>query len=397
MKFFFIVIRNLFSIIIFAFSATLYAQQSINFEKGTFSEILAKAKSQKKLVFLDAFAVWCGPCKMMEKNVFPLPSVREYYNANFINARIDMEKGEGISIAQRYGIRSYPSYLFLNGDGEVVKQTVGYMGEEPFLAFAKEANNPKYATSSNKELFEKGESSPEFLLNMMQLYSQNNFPLAQKASERYFQGKKSQPLSKEEVGMLLYFTKSTTDENYKTFQSRKNEIVAHTSEDIFNQFDSNLKMSKILEKALDTKTGRIDDGLFYKEAIPLIGAAEAETALNRTKVIMYANAGLFDEYEKAALKYYTQLENFSQDELLQAAYIFSEHITNPASLSKAQEWAEKSVMQSETPENTYILAKLYAKSGKKENAKTYAESSVHLANQQGKDASAAIQLLQTLK
>jgi len=391
------VIRNLLSSIILLISATIFAQETINFEKGTFKEILAKAKQEKKLVFLDAFAVWCGPCKMMEKNIFPLPAVRDYYNANFINAKIDMEKGEGIGIAQQYGVRSYPSYLFLNGDGEVVKQTIGYMGEEAFLAFAKEANNPKYATSSNKELFEKGESSPEFLLNMMQLYAQSNFPLAQKASERYFDVKKNQPLTQEEVGMLLYFTKAVSDKNYSTFQTRKSEIVAFISEDVYKQFDTNIKISNLLEKAINTKTGLIDDDVFYKGAIPLVGAEEAETALYRTKVIMYANAGHFAEYEKAALKYYSKSENFSQDELLQAAFIFSEHVDNPASLRKAQEWAEKSVMLAETPENTYILAKLYAKTGQKDNAKTYAESSVHLSETQGKDATRAKQLLQTLK
>ncbi|MGZ5193137.1 MAG: thioredoxin family protein, partial [Kaistella sp.] len=140
--------NKLFSLFIFFISVTVLSQESINFEKGTFKEILAKAKSEKKLVFMDAYAVWCGPCKMMEKNIFPLESVREYYNANFINARFDMEKGEGREIAAKYGVRSYPSFLFLNGDGEVVMNSYGYMGEEAFLAVAKEANNPKFRTAS---------------------------------------------------------------------------------------------------------------------------------------------------------------------------------------------------------------------------------------------------------
>lgn len=389
--------KRLFTLIIFSVSLSIFAQESIRFEQGTFKDILAKAKTEKKLVFLDAFAVWCGPCKMMEKNIFTLPAVHSFYNSHFINARFDMEKGEGIDIARKYGIRSYPAFLFLNGDGEVVKQTYGYMAEEAFLAFAKEASDPKLATASIKELFEKGASSPEFLLNMMQLYSQSDFPLAQKASERFFEVKKNQPLTKDELGILLYFTKSPTDVNYKTFVARKPEIINLMSADIYHQFDTNIKISHIMEEAFDQKTGLINDDYFYEKAIPLVGKAEAETALNRTKIIVYASAGRFAEYEKAALQYYKTPENFDPEELLRAAWLFSEHVTTPASLKKAEEWAEKSVMRSETVENTYILARLYAKNGKKDNAKMYAETSIKLAENQGKDASLATKLLESLK
>lgn len=389
--------KNLFSFFIFFISLTVFSQESINFEKGSFKEILAKAKSEKKLVFMDAFAVWCGPCKMMEKNIFPLKSVREYYNANFINARFDMEKGEGREIAMKYGVRSYPSFLFLNGDGEVVMNSYGYMGEEAFLAVAKEANNPKFRTASNKELFEKGETDPEFLLNMMRLFSDSDYELAKKVSERYFKVKKDQPLTKDEIGLLLYFIKSPSDSNYQTFSAKKKEIITLMSEDIYNQFDTNIKISKVLENALDQKTGIINDEYFYKNAIPLIGKDEADTALNRMKVILYPNYGNFTEYEKAALKYYSNSDNFESEELLKAAWLFSDHVSNPASLKKAEEWAEKSVMRSENPENTYILAKLYLKTGKKGNAKMYAEISRTLAESQGKDATMAKQLLQQLK
>lgn len=389
--------KKLFSLFILFISLSVFSQESINFEKGTFKEILAKAKKEKKLVFMDAFAVWCGPCKLMEKNIFPLPSVSEYYNANFINARFDMEKGEGQEIAMKYGVRSYPTFLFLNGDGEVVMKNYGYMGEKDFLTIAQEANQPKYRNSSNKELFEKGENNPEFLLNMMSLYAQSDYELAKKASERYFKVKNNQPLTKDELGMLLYFIKSPTDPNYQIFVAKKQEITTLMSEDIYNQFDTNIKITKILENTLDQKTGTINDDEFFKNAIPLVGKTEAEIALNRMKVIIYPNSGKFDEYEKAALSYYQNGENFETEELLKAAWIFSEHITTPSSLKKAEEWAEKSVMKSETPENTYILAKIYSKTGKKDQAKSYAEISKNLANAQGKDDKLATQLLESLK
>ena len=389
--------KKLFLLILISYSITVLAQQGINFQNTSLKDILAKAKAEKKLVFLDAFAAWCGPCKMMEKNIFPLPAVSEYYNANFINARFDMEKGEGREIAMKYGVRSYPTFLFLNGDGEVVLKNYGYMGEQDFLTIAKEANQPKYRTSSNKELFEKGESNPEFLLNMMSLYAQSDYELAKKASERYFIVKNNQPLTKDELGMLLYFIKSPSDPNYQIFVAKKPEITKLMSEDIYNQFDTNIKITKILENALDQKTGTINDDEFFKNAIPLVGKAEAEIALNRMKVIIYPNSGKFAEYEKAALSYYQNAENFESEELLKAAWIFSEFITTPSSLKKAEEWAEKSVMKSETAENTFILAKIYSKTGKKDQAKTYAEISKNLAKAQGKDDKLATQLLESLK
>lgn len=389
--------NKLLSLFLIGFSTLLFSQDGINFQQITFKEILAKAKAEKKLIFIDAFAVWCGPCKLMEKNIFSLPSVKEYYNANFINARFDMEKGEGRELALKYGIRSYPTFLFLNGDGEVVMKNYGYMSEKDFLTIAKEANNPKFATFSNKELFEKGEKDPEFLLNMMRLYAESDYDLAKKVSERFFEVKKNDPLTKDELGMLLYFLKSPNDANYKIFVNKKAEIISLMSEDIYKQFDANIKISKILENSLDQKTGIINDEYFYKNATPLIGKAEAETALNRMKVMFYPSVSNYEGYEKAALEYYKNSDNFDTEELIKAAWIFSEHISNPMALRKAEEWAEKSVMKSENAENTYILAKLYSKSGNKENAKMYAEIAKNLATTQGKDATMATKLLETLK
>lgn len=73
-------------------SFTMFGQ-GIVFETGNWESILKKAKKEKKLIYLDAYTSWCGPCKMMKKSIFPDAQVGKYFNENFVNAQIDMEKG----------------------------------------------------------------------------------------------------------------------------------------------------------------------------------------------------------------------------------------------------------------------------------------------------------------
>lgn len=60
--------------------------QGMVFETGNWDSILKKAKKEKKLIYLDAYTTWCGPCKMMKKNIFPDEAVGKFYNQHFVNA-----------------------------------------------------------------------------------------------------------------------------------------------------------------------------------------------------------------------------------------------------------------------------------------------------------------------
>lgn len=375
-----------------------FAQDGIQFQDIPFKDLVAKAKKEKKLVFIDAYASWCGPCKMMEKNTFVKKSVGDFFNKNFVNARIDMEKGEGREIAAKFGVRSYPTYLFLNGEGELVSQNYGYMEEGMFLLMAQDVNSPNNAKGSLKERFAKGEKDPEFLINIIKLNSTSDFEFAKKASERYFENKnKTEEFSKDEIGYLLYFLKSTEDPNYKTFVSRKSEIIKFLPENSYSDFDHQLILSKVVAQSIDEKNKKINDDYFMKTAEPLVGKEEAQIKLNQTKLAYYEQNANFPEYEKTALEYYKKTDSFEPNELLKAAWIFSEHVKNTSSLKKAAEWAEQSVMRGETSENTYILAKIYFLTGNKEIAKNFAEMSRNIAVQNNKDASLAEELLKQIK
>jgi tetratricopeptide (TPR) repeat protein len=119
------------------FSGTAYAQQKavehVPFIEGRpFAEILKKAKAEKKPVMIDVYAVWCGPCKLMDRTTFVDPKVIAWAKANVIPARFDAEKGEGRRVSMRYAAFSFPTTLFLDPDGNEIDRLLGAFGPEDF-------------------------------------------------------------------------------------------------------------------------------------------------------------------------------------------------------------------------------------------------------------------------
>ncbi|WP_149241404.1 thioredoxin fold domain-containing protein [Dyadobacter sp. 32] len=113
------------------------ADKGIVFVPGSWAQILKKAKAENKIIFFDAYTTWCGPCKMLQKNVFTRPDVADVFNKNFINVKVDMEKGEGPMLAERYPLEGYPTLFFIDGDGHVVKEIIGYQNPETLIKVGK--------------------------------------------------------------------------------------------------------------------------------------------------------------------------------------------------------------------------------------------------------------------
>lgn len=107
--------------------------KGIQFFEGTWEEALTLAKQENKLIFLDVYATWCGPCKRLKANTFPDPEVGHLYNSHFINVMVDGENGEGPELRRKYGVRGYPTLLFVDHEGNVVERTSGYRNPGQFL------------------------------------------------------------------------------------------------------------------------------------------------------------------------------------------------------------------------------------------------------------------------
>ncbi|HCM34442.1 thioredoxin family protein [Chryseobacterium sp.] len=376
------------------FIAALAWAQGIKFEEGNFASILAKAKKENKLVFIDAYASWCGPCKLMVKNIFPLKTVGDYYNSHFINVKIDMEKGEGVDIAKKYNVKAFPTYLFIDGNGEAVHRTLGYVEEKDFIQFAKDAEDPNKRLTSLKLQFEKGEKDPEFLKNLAGLTMYNDAEFAGKVLDRYFAQKKE--LDQDDVQILLAGTQSTESPLYKIFQQKKNEIVKFFPEDKYERFDRSVKLNTISKKAYNADTKTWNDNYFITETQKLMSKEDAEKALKRAKASRALKNKDIPTYEKLALEIYQDYSAASSGELNSLAWNFFENITNKSSLEKAVAWAQESVKKDQNFANTDTLANLYNKIGDKKNAKMWAEKSIELAKSSGEDSSDTEKLLKSL-
>lgn len=110
--------------------------EGIKFFEGTFAQALAKAKAEKKLIFLDAYTSWCGPCKAMQARTFPDKKLGEYFNQKFVSIKIDMEEGEGPGLSDTYGVTAYPTLFFIDANGKVAKRVLGFHSAEKLLSQA---------------------------------------------------------------------------------------------------------------------------------------------------------------------------------------------------------------------------------------------------------------------
>lgn len=113
--------------------------QGIEFEQGNFTDALAKAKAENKMLFMDCYTVWCAPCKKLSKEIFPQKEVGDYFNKHFVSIKMDMEKGEGVELNKRYGVKVYPTLIFINSDGKLIHSIKGFMDGKVLISEAQKA------------------------------------------------------------------------------------------------------------------------------------------------------------------------------------------------------------------------------------------------------------------
>jgi len=368
------------------FSIThLYSQnRSIQFIDKPWSEILAQAKAENKLVFLDAFASWCGPCKWMAANIFTNDSVADYFNSTFICVSLDMEKGEGITLRNKYQVRYFPTLLFINQDGEIVHQRVGAArNPSDYISMGAIALNPQENLQSYMKRYEAGEMSDAFIQAFLQHLAEAYIPV-KTVLQKYFAGKSEADLFSRPCWSII--VKHVDDMNAPQFEF----LVKHEEEfsKLYGKDSVFNKISEIYLTALvnQTRTALPTDTM-YKIMKKKILESGFEGA---TKVIFASDLNMYQMHrdnQKFLDLAYDGLEKFYHDDYQVLNTLAAEvgqmcqDKSDPNSLKyleKAKSWCRRSIEIKSEPANNDTYATLLLQTGQINEAISYEKTAISL-------------------
>ncbi len=97
---------------------------------------LAKAKAEHKVVLVDIYAEWCAQCHELDEKTWSDPAVQQWIAENAIPVRIDTDKVRP-DLAEKLKIRSYPTVLVLDENGQEKKRSLGFQKPMAMMAWLK--------------------------------------------------------------------------------------------------------------------------------------------------------------------------------------------------------------------------------------------------------------------
>ena len=219
------------------------AGQGIEFHHGTWKEALAEAQKQDKLVFVDAFAKWCGPCKKMAKNVFTLSEVGDFFNENFINLKLDMEESDGRTFGSQYPVSAYPTLFFLSPDGEIVTKSTGGKQADGLIDLGKKAIIGWDKSADYAVKYEAGDRDFDLMVNYVKELNKVGKP-SLKISNDYLKSKPN--ISDQQMAQFLMAAVTESDSRlFSKLVSLKSAAISQVSEEAFTQKVTSSAMATI--------------------------------------------------------------------------------------------------------------------------------------------------------
>lgn len=374
-------------VITIAISEGLSQNRSIQFLQKPWQEILAQAKKENKLIFMDAFASWCGPCKWMASNIFTNDTVADFYNKTFICTSVDMEKGEGLTLSMKFDVRAYPTLLFINTEGAMVHKKVGAAQKiQDYINLGLTALNPDECLIAYNKKYGEGDRDPLFMRAYLGRLADAYLPLND-VLQKYFASLKEEDLLTRSSWNIIY--NYVDDMDSKEF----GYLVNHEKDwdRISNKDSVDSKISDVYLRALVqlSRGTNMTDANYnaLKQKIKESGFSGADKVIFTSDLNLFYTRGDKQKYLDLA---YTNLEKYYPADynmlnriawnILQLCSVY-ELSQSKKYLERALAWVKKSITAKSEPANHDIYAQILFKLGKKDEAIHHERTAIALAKQ----------------
>ncbi len=360
-------------------SILVQAENGIDFFHGSWAEALEKAEKEDKIIFVDAYAVWCGPCKRMAKNVFTQKSVGDFYNKHFVNLKLDMEKGEGLSFRKKYPVQAFPTLFYIDYDGKVIQQVKGAQSVDNFLSLGKSVLSKVDRSAQYATQYEEGNREPKLIYDYIKALNQAGKSSTKIANE-YVRSQKD--LTSEMNLKILLESAVTADSRlFDLMVDNKSAIEKLLGKEVVSERIS-MACAKTAERAAEFESKDLLDDA--KSKMKKYNSSEATAFAAQADMNFARKTNDYKGYVKACETYAKKVLKGDAEALNKLAMDMEKTFgRNEDCMECAEKFAKNAAETGKAYNFYYTYAKLLYQNGKQAEALQAAQTSLSLAKEVG--------------
>jgi len=356
--------------------------QGMDFFHGKWEDVMKLAQEQNKLIFVDSYTTWCGPCKRMSAQVFPQPEIGAFYNANFINVKMNMEDEQGRKFGRKYPVSAYPTFFWIDPDGNVVYTTKGARKVEDFLALGEMAAKKYDGSAKYKTLYDAGDRDFETIYNYIITLNKSN-KSSLKVANTYFKTQ-DDLTTKENLKMLIVATTRVDSKIFGYLEQNKKALEKQEGKEAVEETIRKAAYNTALKAIEYESPSLIDEGIVaMKKHLP----SEAGEYVVSSRMQYALHMEDVDGYFSNAKTFVKKYAGDDEEELTRVALDILEHFSDHDDCNSLGQKAAKKAMQIQSNEHNIIaFATLVYLGGDKEGALKVLDEAMENAEIEGPSA-----------
>lgn len=357
-------------------SGISHAQFKIDFLDLSLQDAISKSASVGKPVFFMGFASWCPHCKKMKETIFTDSAVADFYNSHYVCVEQDMEQGEGPELAQKYSVHSYPTFVFLNGTGQRIFQSVGELDSATFMTIGKAVLNPQKQLPYLQQQFEQNVGDTAKAIPYLQALNRGQLP-TQEIAQRFFATKTEKQMLNYECWRVLNL--GVSDISSPEFKF----IVDHQKDygEIISPQRVQRKIFRTIAYNIQPLADKNDTAQYFalRKVAASFHNSQVDSLIFNLDLQLFEVNNQWSSYQQTAMQGTQRFEWNDYAQLQHISDMFLKSTTDAGALSAAATWAKRSSDLQPQYANLLLCAKLLEKTGDKTGAQAAAQKAIDLA------------------